>query len=151
MGLVFSGKYRFSSSHQWDSNASRIRNTSTGLAWFRTLGLGLDKQRMTPFPSSTIGFQSTRAIWSRIGSIKAARSLKCYHGPPKERTSTLSRTYGPKWLGQWTSNTSRNNELWGTLSKIWDQLNQNYLQTLCNSMINRLTLIKEVNGHWTKY
>ena len=44
-------------------------------------------------------------------------------------------------------------ELWNTVYNIWDQLNQRqtYWQSLVNSMGERLALIKELNGNWSKY
>ena len=43
--------------------------------------------------------------------------------------------------------------LWNAVSNIWDQLNQRqtYWQALVNSMSQRLALIKELNGNWSKY
>jgi hypothetical protein len=44
-------------------------------------------------------------------------------------------------------------ELRENVTEIWRQLGrrQNYWQTLCNSMDNRLQLVIEVDGDWTKY
>jgi hypothetical protein len=43
--------------------------------------------------------------------------------------------------------------LWNEVSNIWDQLNQRqtYWQYLVNSMGQRLALIKELNGNWSKF
>lgn len=45
------------------------------------------------------------------------------------------------------------NDLWAMVSGIWDRLRQRpqYWRTLSNSMTNRLRLVREVEGDWTKY
>jgi hypothetical protein len=49
--------------------------------------------------------------------------------------------------------TANANELWGSVYDTWNQLGrrQTYWQSLINSMGNRLALIREVDGNWTKY
>ncbi len=48
---------------------------------------------------------------------------------------------------------SNGNNLWDKVSDIWNQFSRRptYWQCLCNSMGNRLALVREVNGNWTKY
>ena len=48
--------------------------------------------------------------------------------------------------------TANANELWGSVYDTWNQLSrrQIYWQSLINLMVNRLALIIEVDGNWTK-
>ena len=45
------------------------------------------------------------------------------------------------------------NELWDIVSANWNRLKQRnqYWRTLSNSMANRLRLVRDVDGDWTKY
>ena len=45
------------------------------------------------------------------------------------------------------------NELWDIVSANWNRLKQRnqYWRTLSNSMANRLRLVRDVDGNWTKY
>ena len=45
------------------------------------------------------------------------------------------------------------NELWDIVSANWNRLKQRnqYWRTLSNSMANRLRLVRDADGNWTKY
>ncbi len=90
-------------------------------------------------------------MWLRSG-LKNIRNLS-YLPPKGADLNPIENVWSEMVRDLDAQHVATDEQLWRKVSEIWDNLKprQQYWQILASSMPSRLSLVKDMEGDWTKY